>query len=231
MLCWVELSLPFHFSFTHLQAVTRNSGVMDKGTFMNILRTLGLAIVLFATTEPASAIESLGYQTLEEIDGIEIRQYDEHLLASVTVRGEFNKVGNRAFRPLFNFISGDNSSNTKIAMTAPVIQSSDPQSDAWVVSFVMPSSFDVSSIPAPDSDIVDVVANPAATMAVIEYKGGWNKALYEEHESELLRTLDSTPYIPCSDTMWARHNSPMMPSFWRKNEIMVAVCKRESAAR
>ena len=30
---------------------------------MNILRTLGLIFVLFATIEPASAIESLGYQT------------------------------------------------------------------------------------------------------------------------------------------------------------------------
>ena len=50
---------------------------------MNIIRTIGLALVLFATVEPASAIESLGYETVEEFNDVEIRQYEAHLLASV----------------------------------------------------------------------------------------------------------------------------------------------------
>ena len=89
---------------------------------MNIIRTIGLALVLFATVEPASAIESLGYETVEEFNDVEIRQYEAHLLASVRVRGGFKNASYNAFRPLFNFISGDNTEATEIAMTAPVLQ-------------------------------------------------------------------------------------------------------------
>ena len=56
---------------------------------MNIIRTAALIVVLFSTVEPAWAIETLGYETLEELNGIEIRRYDEHLLASVKVSGGF----------------------------------------------------------------------------------------------------------------------------------------------
>ena len=197
---------------------------------MNFIRMSALVIGLFCAAVPASAIESLGYQTLEEVEGIEIRRYDEHLLASVKVTGGFKSASNRAFRPLFKFISGNNASDTKIAMTAPVLQSPDAPANSWVVSFVMPSSFDMENIPVPTSDIVNVTAQPATTMAVIEYKGGWGRSLYQKHETKLFDALASTMYTPCGDTLWARHNSPMTPSFWRKNEIMVAVCNSVSSA-
>ena len=194
---------------------------------MNFLRNLAMVTALVATIEPARAIETLGYETLEEFPGIEIRRYDEHLLASVKVSGGFKNASNSAFRPLFNFISGDNDSDAKIAMTAPVLQSPDAPANSWVVSFVMPQSFDLATIPAPTSDIVSVTAQPAATMAVIQYRGGWSRRLYDEHESELYTALAATAYTPCGEALWARHNPPITPSFWRKNEIMVAVCKRK----
>lgn len=198
---------------------------------MNIIRTVGLALVLLATVEPASAIESLGYETVEEFNDVEIRQYEAHLLASVRVRGGFKNASYNAFRPLFNFISGDNTEATEIAMTAPVLQSPDNAENAWVVSFVMPRSFDLSTLPAPTSDIVDVVANPATTMAVIEYKGGWGRKLYQKHEDKLLSALATGAYRTCGKPLWARHNSPMTPWFWRKNEVMVPVCTRDTASR
>ena len=52
---------------------------------MNIIRTAALVFILFSTAVPAWAIETLGYETVEEFNGIEIRRYDEHLLASVKV--------------------------------------------------------------------------------------------------------------------------------------------------
>ena len=142
---------------------------------MNSIR--GLALVLLATVQPASAIESLGYETFH--NGVEIRQYEAHLLASVRVSGGFKNASYNAFRPLFNFISGDNAEATEIAMTAPVLQRPDDADNTWVVSFVMPRSFDLSTLPAPTSDIVNVVANPATTLAVIEYRGGWSRKLYQ----------------------------------------------------
>ena len=60
----------------------------------------------------------------------------------------------------------------------------------------MPRSFDLSTPPAPTSDIVDVVANPATTMAVIEYKGGWGRKLYQKHEDKLLSALATALIAP-----------------------------------
>lgn len=204
---------------------------MHMEKLMNIIRNIGLALVLLATVEPATAIERLGYETLGKLDDIEIRHYDSHLLASVRVRGDFKSASYNAFRPLFNFISGDNSAAQEIAMTAPVLQTPDTTKDSWVVSFVMPRSFDLTNIPAPSSDIVAVVANPATTMAVVEYRGGWGRELYAEHEAQLLTALDESAFRPCGEPLWARHNSPMTPWFLRKNEVLVPVCGRDTAAR
>ena len=95
-------------------------------------------------------------------------------------------------------------------MTAPVLQSPDNAENAWVVSFVMPRSFDL-TLPAPISDIVDVVANPATTMAVIEYKGG--EARYQKHEDGAASALATGAYRTCGKPLWARHNPPMTPWF------------------
>ena len=76
---------------------------------------------LLACSGIAQAIESLAFEVLETHGDIEIRQYAPHLLATVRVEGEFDEAGSQAFRPLFNYISGDNRSDEKIAMTAPVV--------------------------------------------------------------------------------------------------------------
>ena len=65
----------------------------------------------------------------------------------------------------------------------------------------------------------------------IEYRGGWSRKLYQEHEDKLLSALAVGSYQACGDPMWARHYSPMTPWFLRKNEVMVAVCTRDTAQR
>ena len=65
------------------------------------------------------AIESLAFNVVNTSNNIEVRRYAPHLLATVRVTGDFDDAGSVAFRPLFDFISGDNASKEKIAMTAP----------------------------------------------------------------------------------------------------------------
>ena len=70
----------------------------------------------------AMATEEAPY-TVIKTDGIfELREYAPQVLAEIMVDGELEGAGNKAFRPLFRYISGDNQSQTKIAMTAPVSQ-------------------------------------------------------------------------------------------------------------
>ena len=56
------------------------------------------------------------YQVLKSINGIEIRNYSPYVTADILVNEEYDKAANQGFRPLANYIFGNN-----IAMTAPVI--------------------------------------------------------------------------------------------------------------
>ena len=185
---------------------------------------------LLACSGIAQAIESLSFEVLETYDDIEIRQYAPHLLATVRVEGKFDEAGSRAFRPLFNYISGDNRSDEKIAMTAPVLQQPDEGQGTWLISFVMPSSFDRDSLPVPSSEAVRVSEQPTLRMAALEYRGGWSQSRYSEHELELRSALNAMSLTACGDPRWARHDPPFMPWFMRKNEILVPLCE-PSAAR
>ena len=180
--------------------------------------------VLFALSGPAHAIEALAFEVLDKQGQIEIRRYAKHLLATVRVSGDFADVGSRAFRPLFNYISGDNRSEEKIAMTAPVLQQPTDRANQWLVSFVMPSEFDQNSLPIPASELVRVSAQPAMLMAAIEYRGGWSQDRYRENETYLLDAVTGLSLQVCGEPRWARHDPPFMPWFMRKNEVLVPLC-------
>ena len=184
---------------------------------------------LLAFSGIAQAIESLSFEVLETYDDIEIRQYAPHLLATVRVEGKFDEAGSRAFRPLFNYISGDNRSDEKIAMTAPVLQQPDEGQGTWLISFVMPSSFDKDSLPVPSSEVVRVSEQPTLRMAAIEYRGGWSQSRYTKHELELHSALNAMSLTACGDPRWARHDPLFMPWFMRKNEILVPLCEHTGA--
>ena len=183
------------------------------------------ATVLLACSGTALAIESLAFDVLETHDDVEIRQYAPHLLATVRVDGQFDEAGSQAFRPLFNYISGDNRSDEKIAMTAPVLQQPDERQGSWLISFVMPSGFDKDSLPVPTSEIVQVSEQPTMRMAALEYRGGWSQSRYDEHELLLRSALSAMTLTACGDPRWARHDPPFMPWFLRKNEILIPLCQ------
>ena len=58
-------------------------------------------------------IETPKYTIIQEENPIQVRDYTEYVTAEVTVEGKFEEVGSKAFRLLFNYISGNNSNNQK----------------------------------------------------------------------------------------------------------------------
>ena len=70
----------------------------------------------------AMAIEEAKYEVIKKDNKFEIRDYATHILAETIVEGNLKDAGNKAFKRLFRYISGDNRSRNKVAMTAPVSQ-------------------------------------------------------------------------------------------------------------
>jgi len=172
------------------------------------------------------AIEQPRFQVIDKVDAVEIRSYEPMNVARTRVHGDFGKVGNKAFRRLAGYIFGDNAGDRKIAMTAPVSQVK--EGDEYSVTFMMPSKYTIDELPKPQDKDVELVHLPAQTMAAIRYRGGWSEKLYRANETRLKAAIrDSTKWKISGEPVWARYNSPMMPSIFRTNEILVPVSRIE----
>jgi len=187
---------------------------------------MGPAIILLAMTimaPEALAIEEPSDQIIEEADSYQIRQYDDAIVATTHIEANFKDAGNKAFSRLGGYIFGNNVSDQKIAMTAPVTQSGNEQDGYWV-SFFMPAEHALEALPMPSDQTVEIRRLDQQMVAAIRYRGGWKEALYEKHLAQLLSALTASgAWVPMGEPIWARYNPPITPSFLRTNEILIPV--------
>jgi hypothetical protein len=182
------------------------------------------------------AIEEAKYKLVEKDNRFEIRDYTPHIIAETIVEGDLEDAGKKAFNRLFRYISGENRSRTKVAMTAPVSQQPDGEKikmtapvgqrrvqEKWAVSFMMPDSYTLKSLPAPEDPNVALRQVPARRMAVVRYSGFWSEERYLRYKSELESWIKEKGLTIVGDPIWARYNPPFTPWFLRRNEILIPI--------
>ena len=111
----------------------------------------------------------------------------------------------------------------KIDMTAPVGQQK--SGDQWVVSFMMPASYDMDTLPVPDDPLVTLRQVPARRMATIRYSGFWSEKNYQKNKIKLDSWIQKEDLAVIGEPLWARYNAPFVPWFMRRNEILIPVSK------
>jgi effector-binding domain-containing protein len=109
----------------------------------------------------------------------------------------------------------------KIEMTAPVKQRRDQEK--WAVSFMMPSSYTLKTLPEPKNPNITLRQVPARRMAAVRYSGFWSEKRYLRYKSELESWIQERGLTIVGDPIWARYNSPFTPWFLRRNEILIPV--------
>ena len=169
------------------------------------------------------ALEEPDYEVLRETDGIEFRRYEPYLVAEVTVSGK--SADNQAFRILAGYIFGDNDSNVKMQMTAPV-ESRNVATGQHVYqdyAFVMEKSYSLDSLPVPKDERIRIREKPARIVAVRQFSGRWSEKNISRHEQDLLDDLQSLGVEIVGSPELARYNSPFTPWFLRRNEIVIPV--------
>lgn len=197
------------------------------------------------------AVEELEYATVAQFDDFELRQYAPHIVAETTVNGDFDQVGNVAFRRLAGYIFGKNrrqisplesdaagqsmpadeiamtapvlqeAKTQKIAMTAPVIQTE--RDDAWNVAFVMPAAYSSATLPEPLDTNVQLRQRPAQLVAALRYSGSWRKSTYEKKRQRLEEMVVAHGYMVTGPALFARYNPPYTLWFRRRNEVLIPV--------
>ncbi|TQO19559.1 SOUL heme-binding protein [Rhodoglobus vestalii] len=168
---------------------------------------------------------------------IEVRRYPEHVVAETEVSADFEDAGNRAFRFLFGYISGDNTAQQSIDMTSPVVQAKSQrvamtapvvQTGAggnYTVAFVLPASFDEASAPLPTRSEVSLRTVPARLVAAMRFTGRWSKSSFDKHVTRLLSGVTDAGLTTIGEPWFARFDPPLTPSFLRHNEVLVEVAE------
>ena len=166
--------------------------------------------------------EQQPYTVISAMDGFELRHYPAYVLVQVREPGDFMPAGNRAFQPLVSYISGNNATGQKIAMTAPVLQEPYGEAD-HLVSFVMPASFDFASLPLPVSSRLKIVPVDEHFAAASKFSGGWNEQRFATKGEELVSAVKSAGLEPIGSVYWARFDPPFKPAFLRRNEALIRI--------
>ena len=182
------------------------------------------------------AIEEAKYEVVKKDNKFEIRDYAPHILAETVVEGDVKDAGNKAFKRLFRYISGDNRSRDKVAMTAPVSQQPMKEKikmtapvgqrrvqEKWAVSFMMPDSYTLETLPEPEDPNITLRQVPARRMAAVRYSGFWSEKRYLKYKSELESWIHERGLNIVGEPIWARYNPPFTPWFLRRNEILIPV--------
>lgn len=184
----------------------------------------------------AMGVEKVAYIVEKKDGAFEVRQYASQIVAEIIVDGAMEEAGNKAFRPLFNYISGANRTQGKIAMTAPVSQQRDGEkiamtapvgqeavSNRWAITFTMPANYTLEALPKPTDENVRLRAVPARRMAAVRYSGTWSQERYERNLARLRDWMKPNGLIAAGEPVWARYNPPFTPWFMRRNEILVPI--------
>jgi len=179
------------------------------------------------------------YSVLSEEGPAEIRAYAPMIVAETTVEApSLAEAANEGFRPLANYIFGGNAprqkiamtspvtaapKGQKIAMTAPVTAAAGGSAGSYDVRFIMPPEWTMDTLPAPSNPQVRLIEVPGRTVATLRYRGGDSGQKRETAEVALRKFVAGSGYTLAGEAEWAGYDSPMVPFFLRRYEIMLPV--------
>jgi effector-binding domain-containing protein len=92
-----------------------------------------------------------------------------------------------------------------------------------MVSFMMPASYTLDTLPIPDNPDVRLRQIPARRMASVRYSGTWSEKRYLQHLQDLESWIAKNGFRILGEPVWARYNPPFTPWFLRRNEILIPV--------
>lgn len=186
------------------------------------------------------AIETPQYTVLDKKGRIELRRYSGYITATIAIRANsYNAAANRAFSILADYIFGNNTKNTKIAMTAPVISqkpiisekiamtapviTSKLEDQTYAIAFTMPSKYSIDNLPKPNNDEISIKIMPAHEVVAITFSGYTTEGKVQKMAKELKDWASQKQIKITGEPLVLRYDPPWKPGFIRKNEVCFSV--------
>ncbi len=183
--------------------------------------TLAIGVWIYVV----SNVEQPKYVVIREDEVIQIRDYPALVVAEVTRRGDRNSAVRAGFGPLAAYIFAKNREGDSVSMTAPVTQtlSASDQNDAWLVRFIMPSTYTLETLPKAAGEDVRLLQVPATRRAAIRFPGVATDALIATNEKALREWLASRGIEIIGVPTYAYYNDPFTPGPLRRNEVLFEI--------
>ncbi|MDF1843435.1 MAG: heme-binding protein [Rubripirellula sp.] len=168
------------------------------------------------------AYESAEYKVIESDGKIEIREYPDLML--VSTKTKFDSQGNDgSFMRLFRYISGNNDSEQKIAMTTPVFMEGQGQASTGTMGFVMPRDVAAAGVPDPKASDVEIRQRSGGKFAVIRFSGRMQSKLAAKQEKILRAWMKERGLKGEATAEAAGYDPPFTPGFMRRNEVLIRI--------
>ncbi len=180
-------------------------------------------------------VELLEYDVIENEDHFDIRQYQDYWVASTVVQGDYDESSSESFGRLFKYISGENSTRSKIAMTGPVLQQEGEKismtgpvirqnsGQGWVMEFVLPAKYKNSSPPIPLDPDVQIINKSGFKAAALRYSGNLGIEKFNQMKTELLKLVEQKQLQPVGNPFSAGYDPPWTIPFLKRNEVLVVI--------
>jgi len=178
-----------------------------------------------------SRVEQLQYTVIDSSKEYEIWEIHEHLVVETEVQGSFVEAGNEAFSILAGYIFGDNKSQSKIAMTAPVVETESEkiamtapvvagqtEENLMTYAFVLPAKYTLETLPVPNDPRAKIREVERMKVAVLSFRGFFTDKNFDSKKEALKQYLERDG-LSYSRLYSAGYNPPWTPPFMRRNEV------------
>jgi effector-binding domain-containing protein len=207
---------------------------------INILITLIVVVTLWSVWGFfGSRVEQAEYTVVRKMNDYEIREYPAHIVAQTTIKGSYGASMGSGFSIVAGYIFGGNTKKESIAMTAPVVvQKGDvkkvseniamtapvvatTEGDSQIISFGMPRSYTLETLPTPNDSRVKIVMIPAKKYAVIQFSWYRSDRRIKNMQEKLRSALVRDGVATEGSTAYAGYNAPWTPPWMTRNEVLI----------
>ena len=204
---------------------------------VTIISTWSLLGLVSSRVEQASYTVLNPYTVSKSANSYEVRLYPAHIVAQTTVAGPYEQALSEGFSIVAGYIFGANTKKEGIAMTAPVVEQKDGNEKipmtapvtasltggSHTISFGMPRSYTLATLPTPTDSRVQIVTIPEKKMAVLEFSWSRSDSRVESKKQELLETLKRDGLSVTGEVQYAGYSAPWTPPWMMRNEVLVEI--------
>lgn len=191
------------------------------------LLVAGISLAILLTWAGAKAsragYEGPEYAVVTKAGKFEVRRYEGMVGAATSMINRSGGQRNGGFGRLFQYITGANETEEKIAMTSPVFVETDNQANEESMIFVMPRKTVSTGVPEPTSQAVSVKRMPGGDFAVLRFKGSNSREAQKAALERLRELIGENDLRPQGEPVYAYYDPPWTPEFLRRNEVMLRV--------